>query len=588
MSDSQSTDGTKPTRVIRRRRKCRACDSCYRKKIQCDQATPKCNWCYHQNIPCTFTRNHERFRGQQLNPASSERSNLPPESPRPEYLRPDPHGSTGKPHNMRLTLGNICTFNGLPFFSSSGREWIKKQTGEDANLTQFLLDRNHSSFTSGPATSISSTYHPYCSLSLPDKTLLYQILNAYTSSVFFHIFPFITPSLFEHTIRAAYHQQLSSISPGAASAKACVMAFLAMSPMFCHFLDPSQLQIMGQLGSETYRSLPEVFSESVTVDGLQALLLLCIHSQAIVGDLFTVNLLTAAATRFVYQLEGNITPVNVDEQSLPLKRHIRNLFWVCYLMDHENSLRSGLPPNFDDTHCDFSLPECYGDLSAPSTCSPLFLPFIRLSIVQSEIYRRLYSVSALRQTDAQLLGTIQDLDELLENWKLSIPIDNRPTFTERPSDAGSMPSSVMQLQYHYCMATIHQASGRCSSWAQNQNTHGPGSSLAISVEASRSLLRKFSESELDFHRRNLMFCLPYITVVMIHLFCNFLLNPLDPRCRADLDVMERLPHQIQAHVWPQAPAPFLTQVDFVKELSTELQRLAHSALRKAMEAQAQT
>ena len=173
-------------------------------------------------------------------------------------------------------------------------------------------------------------------------------------------------------------------------------------------------------------------------------------------------------------------------------------------MDHEHSLRSGLPPNFDDAHCDLSIPDCYGDCSTPSTCSPLFLPFIRLSIVQSEIYRRLYAVSALRQTDAQLLRTIRDLDELLENWKLSVPIDNRPTFTERPSDAGSMPSSVMQLQYHYCMATIHQASGRCSSWAQNQNTHGPGSSLAISVEASRSLLRKFSESELDFHRYNLL------------------------------------------------------------------------------------
>ncbi|KAK1149630.1 hypothetical protein N8T08_005181 [Aspergillus melleus] len=337
------------------------------------------------------------------------------------------------------------------------------------------------------------------------------------------MFPFITPSLFEHTIRAAYHQELSPTSPTAASARA----------------------------------------------------------QAIVGDLFTLELLIAAATRFVFHLEGNILPSHVDGPSSTLQRHTRTLFWLCYIMDHEYSLRSGLPPNFDDAHCDLSIPDCYGDCSTPSTCSPVFLPLIRLSIVQSEIYRRLYAVSALRQTDAQLLRTIRDLDELLENWKLSVPIDNRPTFTERPSDAGSMPSSIMQLQYHYCMATIHQASGRCSSWAQNQNTHGPGSSLAISVEASRSLLRKFSESELEFHRYNLLFCLPYFTAVMIHLFCNFLLHPLDPDCQADLDIMERVPHRIMAHMWPEAPLTFRMQVDFVKELSSELKRLAHSAVLNA-------
>ncbi|KAL2264190.1 hypothetical protein VTK26DRAFT_896 [Humicola hyalothermophila] len=34
----------------------RACDSCYQRKIQCDNATPSCDWCRHHDLPCTFNR----------------------------------------------------------------------------------------------------------------------------------------------------------------------------------------------------------------------------------------------------------------------------------------------------------------------------------------------------------------------------------------------------------------------------------------------------------------------------------------------------------------------------------------------------
>ncbi|PWY73886.1 hypothetical protein BO94DRAFT_238336 [Aspergillus sclerotioniger CBS 115572] len=47
-------------RPKRRPRICRACDACYKRKIQCDAATPRCNWCHHHDLPCTFKRNQER------------------------------------------------------------------------------------------------------------------------------------------------------------------------------------------------------------------------------------------------------------------------------------------------------------------------------------------------------------------------------------------------------------------------------------------------------------------------------------------------------------------------------------------------
>lgn len=221
------------------------------------------------------------------------------------------------------------------------------------------------------------------------------------------------------------------------------------------------------------------------------------------GDLVGVDFLLSAATRFVFHLKGNILPTRDEGNASELSLHVRNLFWICYIMDKEYSLRTGLAPNFEETHCDLTLP------TPPETYkkdeSFLFVALIRLAIIQSELYRRLYSVSALRQSDAELLGAIRDLDAAVENWKLSISINSRPTFTDRHTDAECIPATLFQLHYHHCMATIHQASGRCISWVQNQDIRGPGSSLAISVETSRSLLRKFLDSQLEFHRYNLTY-----------------------------------------------------------------------------------
>lgn len=300
-----------------------------------------------------------------------------------------------------------------------------------------------------------------------------------------------------------------------------------------------------------------------------------------------MELLFATATRFVFHLGGHIFPkaVDVDEfsrRSLDLRLHIRNLFWLCYIFNQEYSLRTGLPPSLDDAHCDLTLCETAttdAQNIGLSRCSPLFIPVARMAIIQSQIYRRLYSVVAQNKTDAELLSTIRDLDQLLEDWKLSIPMDVRPSLTHRPTGGEDIPSSIFQLQYHYCMVTIHQVSGRCMSWTQD--TRGLGSSLAISVEASRSLLKIVSHSELQIHRYNLLFCLPYVTAAMIHLFCDILIHPRDKACHANLELIDMARDRMLAQLWPQAPTSFKMQVQFVKGLSIEVQRLARSAIRKA-------
>lgn len=131
----------------------------------------------------------------------------------------------------------------------------------------------------------------------------------------------------------------------------------------------------------------------------------------------------------------------------------------------------------------------------------------QLSFIHSRIYRNIYSLEALRQPEADLLREIRDLDYLLDEWKESIPSIERPSLARNRGN--NLPevdirTALFQVQYHHCMVMVHQASSRCTSWVQNQDTSEMGSSLAISVNASRSLLGKCLDSQLDLRSYNML------------------------------------------------------------------------------------
>ncbi|PYI07240.1 hypothetical protein BO78DRAFT_406725 [Aspergillus sclerotiicarbonarius CBS 121057] len=544
----------------RRRRICRACDSCYKRKIQCDAATPRCNWCHHHDLPCTFKRNQERNLA--LSKAREQHLSKPHNSDSTSGV-----GSQSNLHVAGHALGNLCTFNGLPFFSPTGRQWIKTRTGEEVNLA-------HMSPWPSTSSQVTSTGVPH-SVALPEKETVVQLLGEWRDSVFSKLFPFINRELLESTIRAAYHDEITVSSPGADSARACIHAFTALclssSTPHGHQVMHAEDHVLA-----AYKLLPGLLLESVTLDGLQTVLMLCLCSLVVTGNIFYLETLLTTSTRFIFHLNGHLAPVYVDEDQFRTNLHIRNLFWICYLFDKELSLRTGYPPCLDETQCDLTLPDIQQTTQEFLTC-------IRLAILQSQVYHGLYSMKALRQTDAQLLGTIRDLDDALETWRMSIPARNRPRLIDRETDAVSTPNTLFQLQYLYCMAMIHQASGKCSVWVQNHDTSEAGSSLAISVEASRSMLQKFLDDRLHFDKNNLRFCLPYFLTAICHLFSNILLNPLGEGSDDDLDLITSVPTHIRNRLPPEIPRLSTHQIKLFEDFVMELGRLASSAISKAQE-----
>lgn len=227
----------------------------------------------------------------------------------------------------------------------------------------------------------------------------------------------------------------------------------------------------------------------------------------------------ATACRAIFTLGAHTIHVSVPrDREVTLQERedfqLRNLFWLCYKLDKDIAIRTGQPPLINDDFCDLTLPKGYVEhrfdlpRAAPDD-SPLSdgccrLPRLpgdlRLDMMNSKVFKLLYSMESCHKSDTELLRAIRELDAELEGWRLSIPATFAPSLVvtknmaqqERHiSSCMNMLSIELQVQYHYLMTIIHSASGRCtipSGGGGSEQGFGVQSSLDLSVEASRSTI----------------------------------------------------------------------------------------------------
>lgn len=234
------------------------------------------------------------------------------------------------------------------------------------------------------------------------------------------------------------------------------------------------------------------------------------------GNLQSSNYYGSLAARMIFILRCHANPCpqsalgQLGNYQACEQYQVRNLFWLCYTIEKDVCLRTGQPQIFTDENCDLTLPYGYVEklyssmeyhhhsMEIPN--SPIFPVDLRLSIIKSRAHSALYSFRSLKKSDAELLKEIRELDDELERWRVSVPQEWRPTLSfshETPDPNVSMHSVMLRLNYHLCMTIIHQASSRCKSWGNRQSgmMDGVSSSLALSVEASRSTLLYLEAAE---------------------------------------------------------------------------------------------
>ncbi|KAL8388769.1 hypothetical protein RB595_008911 [Gaeumannomyces hyphopodioides] len=631
----------------------KACDTCHRRKIQCDGASPQCSGCKGHSLPCTYNRETgvkkrvakpggttkrttsqndlakrmERIE-QILQAAKRARCDILPTAEDDEdeaiqdesaFEAPDPmqvatpvassappgasslspqqtpgpetthcrgldsklasigwmrsrNGSVptvhpvsinsarvrfGKLHFVGLDLGEISSYNGVPFFSDDGLNWIRSRCGVEPSFESALALGSRRKPTADqraivePSTpeqgkagkqklwqtmpdgwwqeqpgvgDMPSTLQRLPQVELPDRRVVEGFVTAFRMSQFGIYMPIIDPVLFSGTLDLAYTQcpgvrgkrDPSSSSDGATgdddAGEACyihpqyytredvsVMAARAAVYAFISLIGPMAVvdeeEFSGIDGdaysAQAHNMLPQILPGG-SLMALETVLFLVLyslftgqiqatstfHSTAcrilfLIGGHTEEGLAAATADELTYPMEGmtlqklgkgNRLPGSGgseksrgnEERAERLRRHLRQLYRISFLLDKELAIRTGLPPIMHDDYCDLEmlerawsidltgLPIHQREMRNGVPTGPTLLeevtqkevlePYaMRLVILKSRTCQLLYSRASGRKTDAELLRDIRELDAELDRWRSSVPQRFRPVLTSSRS-----------------------------------------------------------------------------------------------------------------------------------------------------------
>ncbi|KAK6218495.1 fungal specific transcription factor [Colletotrichum tabaci] len=593
----------------------RACDVCYRRKIQCSIPAdgPPCDWCSHHGSACSFNRDaprrtkrtkvtlgdveclkdriqqledalaqanarsaiHEASSGQPTPTVSiSEPSTAPIRSPTtagsashahtetehrhsplitsrtPGHAAGDIQGSTSRALQPGSHIGPNWFFRGIHAFSEEGRRWISSKTGQPLDWTKLRI------FTATPSPLIAGCAQSSAELcELPGKDACRELVALFLQSTFQLNFPVIDPVLIEETIDLAYEDIENGLpAPVHLTAQACVFAALSIIA----FLPGHSFPVNG----DAYARKSRFLLNHIPHDHVQCLL---------GGRWQEAESYLSIACRLVYTLRGHIfegqqAPSTSDPLPNKETRHVRNLFWLCYVSDKDLSLRTGQPPLLADIYCDLTLPENYlssytylRGLEEPSRLGDTHLASLtphlwgdaQLGCLKEKIYRLLYSVHATSDKDNRLLVHIRQLDDEIERWRLSVPLEFRPALSVSPETLivtrETKPPQRKRyfhllLEYWYLMIFVHTTVRRYDAHTVigdgSHDLHSViHSSYDLSLEAGRSTLRCLRVFTKTLSDEHLWFLIFYTTNAAISLFLNIVIHPEEVDGQLDLELL---------------------------------------------------
>ncbi|KAM0559747.1 hypothetical protein ACHAPJ_004271 [Fusarium lateritium] len=447
----------------------------------------------------------------------------------------------------------IGSSSGFSIFSPKGVSWVNSKTGDNSfqrTISDISVDDHK--WTNWKPEVFGDLFQRPIFRPLPSKPEALSLLQDFFEN-FNCIFPLFHQPTFMHLVELQYSSDPYQGSGWWASLNVALGIAHRLRVMSNLVPQDEDNKAWGFL-KNAMGVFPELTMRNTDLLSVQALLGMALFLQGTPNPQPTF-LLVSAAMRLAHSIglhkRGtgfNLNPIEIEQR--------KRVFWIAYMLDKDLCLRAGRPPAQDDDDMNVELPDADPEdnignipLADGKGKMNLFRVMCEFAIIESEVYKRLYSVQATKQSDGELLNTIGELDQKLEEWKDRIPIDYRPEHDINASHTPLILHVVMlHLTYYNCLTTIHRMSVHHGYWTSrlanyaiqglnarplNPRVFSSAALCTAAARASVSLLKYVPQG--DFACVWLILYFPVSALVT--LFGNILQNPLDPRAKSDTRLM---------------------------------------------------
>ncbi|KAL0943993.1 fungal specific transcription factor domain-containing protein [Colletotrichum truncatum] len=447
----------------------------------------------------------------------------------------------------------IGSSSGFSIFSPKGIQWVHEKTGDNSfqqMISEVSIDDHK--WTAWKPEVFSDLFRRPIFRPLPPKHEALSLLKDYFEN-FNCMFPLFHQPTFMHLVERQYSDDPYEGTGWWASLN-CALAFAHRLRVMSNLVPQEEDEKAWGYIKNALGTFAELTMRNTDLLSVQALLGMALFMQGTPNPQPTF-VLVATAIRLAHTIglhkKGtgfNLNPIEIEQR--------KRVFWIAYMLDKDLCLRAGRPPAQDDDDMNVELPDADPEdnignipLADGKGKMNLFRVICEFATIESKVYSRLYSTKATKQSDGELLNTIGELDQELEEWKDRIPIDFRPEHEIKASHTPLILHVVMlHLTYYNCLTTIHRMSVHHGYWTSRLSNYAIQglnakplnprvfSSAALCTAAARasiSLLKYMPQGDSS----SVWLILYFPVSALMTLFGNILQNPLDPRAKSDTKLM---------------------------------------------------
>ncbi|KAI1194670.1 hypothetical protein F5X97DRAFT_310329 [Nemania serpens] len=534
----------------------KACDLCFRKKIRCDGLKPICSNCALYKVSCETTATRRKLAWSGRQPAVGV-----PEAKSTE---------TRKDDKLDARLARIeAKLDSLRGAESTGCSDRCERNAVNEKALGIPVG-SEAAHAPSPVDWASSKCRPIPPV--PPLTEALPILEIYFRH-YNSLIPLFNQQSFMRLVTDYYrpYGERERIHAGIIN----VVIAMGYRVQFCQHGD-THIGFNGHKMRTCIDNAQTMLDEFMTRDqdtlGLQALLGLVMIYQTY-PDQTASSVLISAAMRLAHslRLESKTTLSEIT----PQEAHQRaNIFWCCYLLDKDTSLRTITPSLQIDSDIDIDLPGSSGDdweniLYSTDRQSRfhLFRAKVQLAHVEGKIYDTLFSNRSRKLSpDARQQAVIQ-VDRLIERWERSIPAPFRlENMTGNLLSEPLVHMTALYQTYMMCLTMRHGLYTQDSPWLKAlgvlgsdllrtfspRGDAGMGSSGSSTpaiwgkcVTTSRAILNILSYQSFGGCSVWLSAC-AYFSA-MIFLFVNLIYDPTNKSAEDDRKLAEMSMLQLQQY-----------------------------------------